>query len=199
MATITWIDNNKHVDWQALAELLNRAFAVVNPKVNAPGFDATADTVRRQEEWDEAMERAAQGKGRTAESVRKVFTASYGVIYAYVDGRLAACGRVLSDGLEQAAIYNIAVDPDVHGLGLGRAVIQRLLDQVPGCEVILYTHPQTVKFYETLGWRRMKTGFVIHPGRDFSDFEKEEGFILPEGYRYEVDESEYYGVPHEHQ
>lgn len=195
MAEIIWKENNEGVNWQALADLLNRAFAVVNPKVNKPGFDAVADAVRQQTEWDRAMAEAREGRGRTAASVEKVFTASYGVVYAYEGDRLVACGRVLSDGLEQAAIYNIAVDPEVHGGGLGRQVIERLLAQVPGCEVILYTHPQTVKFYETLGWRRMKTGFVIHPGRDFSDFEKEEGFILPEGYRYEVDESEYYGVP----
>lgn len=193
--TITWRTTNEGVNWADLAVLLNRSFAVVNSPVNKPGFDAAEDARRRQEEWETAMERARQGQGRTAASVERVFTASYGVIYAYDGDRVIACGRVLSDGLEQAAIYNIGVDPDYQGYGLGRRVIEGLLEQVPGCEVILYTHPQTVKFYETLGWRRMKTGFVIHPGRDFSPFEIGEGFILPEGYRYEQDESEYYGVP----
>lgn len=192
---ITWRTSNEGVNWADLATLLNRSFAVVNSPVNKPGFDPEQDQQRRKAEWAQAMERAREGHGRTAASVERVFTASYGVVYAYDGDRVIACGRVLSDGLEQAAIYNIGVDPDYQGYGLGRSVIARLLEQVQGCEVILYTHPQTVKFYETLGWRRMKTGFVTHPGRDFSRFEIDEGFILPEGYRYETDESEYYGVP----
>ena len=44
----------------------------------------------------------------------------------------------------------------------------------------------------------MKTGFVIHAGGSFSEFEQKEGFLLPEGYRYERDESEDYAVPPEH-
>lgn len=195
--TIIWKDSNEGVDWQALADLLNRSFAVTNSQVNRPGFDPEEDKRRREQEWQEAEERARKGERRTAQSVRTVFGNSYGVVYAYDGDRVIACGRVLSDGLEQAAIYNIAVDPDYQGYGLGRGVIERLLDKVYGMEVILYTHPQTVKFYETLGWRRMKTGFVIHPGRGFSQFAIDEGFILPEGYRYETDESEYYGIPKE--
>lgn len=193
--TIIWKDSNEGIRWQALADLLNRAFAVTNSPVNKPGFDPEADRIRRAQEWERAQELAQQGRRRTAQSVETVFRNSYGVVYAYDGDRIIACGRVLSDGLEQAAVYNIAVDPDYQGYGLGQEVIQRLLDKVQGMEVILYTHPQTVKFYETLGWRRMKTGFVIHPGREFSRFEIEEGFILPEGYRYETDESNYYGVP----
>lgn len=188
--TITWKTSNEGVNWQDLADLLNRAFAHVNEPVNKPGYDPSTKAARYAEE-DEMVRQ----HGRTAERVEKVFGASYGVVYAYDGDKVVACGRVLSDGVEQAAVYNIAVDPDYHGDGLGRQVIARLLEQVPECEVILYTHPQTVKFYETLGWRRMKTGFVINPSRPFNQFQIEEGFILPEGYRYEVDESEYYGVP----
>lgn len=221
--TIVWKETNDGVNWQDLAELLNRAFDHPNEPVNKPGYrkpaaagasgtesanhvrpaSADAEPVNSTEYPDRAetgkKPEKDDGHHRTAESVEKVFRNSYGVVYAYDGSRLIACGRVLSDGLEQAAIYNIAVDPDYQGYGLGRGVIERLLEQVKGCETILYTHPQTVKFYETLGWRRMKTGFVTHPGGSFSDFEIEEGFILPVGYRYEKDESEYYEVPPEHE
>jgi ribosomal protein S18 acetylase RimI-like enzyme len=189
MKVITWKETSEQVNWQDLADLLNRAFARTHEPVNKPGYVLQ----KRADSGDQKG-----GHQRTAESVRTVFSRSYGVVYAYDGEKLIACGRVLSDGLEQAAIYNIAVDPDYQGYQLGRGVIARLLEQVEGCETILYTHPQTVKFYETLGFRRMKTGFVIHAGGSFSEFEQKEGFLLPEGYRYEEDESDYYAVPAEH-
>lgn len=192
---IIWRETNENVDWQELANLLNSAFGNPLPPVHKSGFKPSAPVQNHGAEETEKEE----GPKRTAEHVKKTFSASYGVEYAYDGEKLIACGRVLSDGIEQAAVYNIAVDPNYQGYGLGRQLITRLLDQVKGCETILYTHPQTVKFYETLGWRRMKTGFVIHPGGTFSDFETNEGFILPEGFRYGKDESEYYDVPPEHE
>lgn len=196
-AEIVWKETNDGVDFQAVADLLNRSFAGAHEPVNKPGY------AKERKEWVMAHKKANSRKDghlRTEEYTRKIFTASYGVVYAFDEDKVVACGRILSDGLEQAAIYNIAVDPDYQGYGLGKGVIQRLLDQVKGCTVILYTHPQTVKFYETIGWRRQKTAFMIHSGGTFSDFEKNEGFILPEGYRYQpVDESLYYEVPPEHE
>lgn len=188
--TITWKETNEGVDWAALADLLNRAFGHELEPVNKPGYTGPVEKPKKDD--DEG------GFRRTAESTRTVFSNSYAVVYAYDGSRLIACGRAISDGLEEAAIYNIAVDPGYQGYGLGRSVIEKLLKQVEPCTTVLFTHPQTVKFYETLGWRRMKTGFTIHPGRGFDQFEEEAGFILPEGFRYEVDESEYYEVPPEH-
>lgn len=201
---ITWKENNDGMVWQDLADLLNRAFAHPHEPVRKPGYqplepEPIAEVRKtRGNSGSYGEDPYEDGHMRTAESVRKVFSNSYGVVYAYDGEKVIACGRVLSDGLEQAAVYNIAVDPDYQGYGLGRCVIARLLSMVQGCETILYTHPQTVRFYETLGWRRMKTGFVIHPGGSFSEFEKSEGFILPEGFRYDPDESDYYETPPEH-
>ena len=131
------------------------------------------------------------------------FRRSYAVTFIYdtdpekevTSGRLIGCGRALSDGISQAAIYNIAIHPDYHGGGLGRKLIESLLEQVRGCNTILYTHPKTVAFYEKLGFRRQKTGFVIANGSHSEEAQKwleDTGFFLPEGYRFENDESELY-------
>ncbi|MBO6214204.1 MAG: GNAT family N-acetyltransferase [Lachnospiraceae bacterium] len=134
--------------------------------------------------------------GRTQE---KVFRRSWSVVFPFDGDRVIGCGRALSDGICQAAIYNIAVDPSYQGFGLGRQIIERLLESVRGCTTILYTHPQTVKFYEELGgWHRQKTGFVnYNGGTDDEHFKwlKDSGFILPDGFRYENDESENYPIP----
>lgn len=132
------------------------------------------------------------------------FQRSYAVTFLYdtedseenaVKGKLIGCGRALSDGISQAAIYNIAIHPDYHGGGLGRGLIESLLEQVRGCNTILYTHPKTVAFYEKLGFRRQKTGFVYANGSHSEEAQKwleDTGFFLPEGYRFENDESELY-------
>ena len=132
-----------------------------------------------------------------AELQETSFRRSYAVSFLYDDktGKLIGCGRALSDGISQAAIYNIAIHPDYHGGGLGRALIDSLLEQVRGCNTILYTHPKTVAFYEKLGFRRQKTGFVLANGShnpEVDQWLEDTGFFLPKGYRFENDESELY-------
>ena len=97
-----------------------------------------------------------------AEGQKKVFTNSYAVVFLYDEDKLVGFGRALSDGVCQAAIYNIALDEDYHGKGLGKEIINRLIDQVKQCNIVLYTHPKTVSLYEHLGFRRMKTGMAIY-------------------------------------
>ncbi|MBP1736235.1 MAG: acetyltransferase family protein [Oscillospiraceae bacterium] len=119
------------------------------------------------------------------DTLKTVFERSYGVAFAYDGPLLIGCGRVLSDGLRQAAIYNIAVDEAYRGQQLGRAVIESLLEQVKGCTVTLYTHPKTVRLYEKFGFRRQKTGMVLYGvGAETLSWMEDEGFLLPGGYRF---------------
>ena len=114
-----------------------------------------------------------------------VFRNSAVVAFIYDDDRLIGCGRALSDGVCQAAIYNIALDESYHGRQLGRLIIDSLLAQLQGQTVILYTHPQTVAMYEKFGFRRQKTGFVLFAGGEDRIKKMEEmDFLLPEGYRF---------------
>lgn len=78
--------------------------------------------------------------------------------------KIVGCGRALSDGVCQAAIYNVALRPAYQGNGFGRAIVDSLVEQVKGCTIILYTHPQTLAMYEKFGFRRQKTGFVMFAG-----------------------------------
>ena len=119
------------------------------------------------------------------ETQKLIFEASYAVVFVYDGDLLVGCGRALSDGLRQAALYNIALDKDYDGHKAGRGIVEALKEQVQGCTVILYTHPQTVAFYEKLGFRRQKTGMVIlNKGEDAERWMEGEGFLLPKGYRF---------------
>ena len=54
------------------------------------------------------------------------------------------------------------MDEKYHGKGLGREIINQLIEQVKQCNIILYTHPNTVDFYEKLGFLKMKTGMAMY-------------------------------------
>ena len=122
----------------------------------------------------------------------KVFTRSYATAYALDEGEVVGCARALSDGICQSAIFNVALKEAYQGRQLGRALIDALLEELQGTNVILYTHPKTVAFYEKLGFRRQKTGFVCYDRQQSAEELKwleDTGFLLPIGYRYPDDEA----------
>lgn len=107
-----------------------------------------------------------------AETQQQVFENSYAVVFAFDDDKLIGFGRAISDGICQAAIFNIALDEAYHGKGLGKTIINELVEQVRQCNIILYTHPNTVGLYEHLGFRRMKTGMAMFQKDKLSELEE---------------------------
>jgi len=107
-----------------------------------------------------------------AETQQKVFERSYAVVFLFDNEEMIGFGRAISDGICQAAIYNIAVDEKYHGKGLGREIINQLVEEVKQCNIILYTHPNTVDFYEKLGFLKMKTGMAIYQKEHLEDLKK---------------------------
>jgi predicted N-acetyltransferase YhbS len=77
------------------------------------------------------------------------------------------------------------MEEEYHGKQIGRAIINSLLEQVKGCNVILYTHPQTIALYEKFGFRRQKTGMVkFNKPVEETKWMEDNGFLLPERYRF---------------
>ncbi|MDF7676580.1 GNAT family N-acetyltransferase [Neisseriaceae bacterium ESL0693] len=106
----------------------------------------------------------------------KVFKRSYAVVFLLAGQQVVGVGRALSDGVCQAAIYNIALAEHLHGQQYGRLIVESLVKQVSGCNIILYTHPQTLEFYKNLGFSVMKTGLVRYAHEETSAM-KNMGFI----------------------
>ena len=113
-------------------------------------------------EWKRVAEviREAGLGDRMALELKRVFEASQKVAFAYDDELLVGTGRALSDGVWQAAIYDITVHPDYQGRGLGRAVMESLVEQLGDCNVILFARPEKVGFYKRLGFSRMTTAMA---------------------------------------
>ena len=91
---------------------------------------------------------------------RRAFAASHTTVFALIDGQLVGFGRAISDGAYQSAIYDVAVRPEVQGQGVGKLIVANILAHLPQGNVILYASPGKEGFYETLGFRRMKTGMA---------------------------------------
>jgi ribosomal protein S18 acetylase RimI-like enzyme len=107
-----------------------------------------------------------------AETQQKVFERSYAVVFLFDNEELIGFGRAISDGICQAAIYNIALDEKYHGKGLGKEIINQLISQVKECNIILYTHPNTVNFYEKLGFLKMKTGMAMYKKENLEELKQ---------------------------
>ncbi|MBB4035816.1 ribosomal protein S18 acetylase RimI-like enzyme [Dysgonomonas hofstadii] len=110
----------------------------------------------------------------TPEIHRVSFEVSYAVIFVFDENKMIGMGRILSDGVRQSAMYDIAVDPYYQGFGIGQEIVKRLLEKTPGCNCILYASPGKEGFYRKLGFKKMKTGMVL-----FSNPERmaDDGFV----------------------
>ena len=92
---------------------------------------------------------------------RRAFEASHTTVFVYHDDRLIGFGRAISDGEYQGAIYDVAVLPEAQGKGIGKIIMQTILDRLPNCNLILYATPGMEGFYKNLGFGLMKTGMAV--------------------------------------
>lgn len=109
-----------------------------------------------------------------ANTQKKVFANSYAVVFLLINKQVIGVGRAISDGISQAAIYNIAVRDEYRGNRLGKVIVDELLKQVEGCNVILYTHPKHLGLYEHWGFSKLKTAYALYVEEEHY---REEGFI----------------------
>jgi len=70
---------------------------------------------------------------------------------------------------------DIAIHPEYQGLGLGKAITQKLLDSVKGySKVILFANIGKEGFYEQLGFSKMTTAMAIFKNQDMA---REKGLV----------------------
>jgi len=97
----------------------------------------------------------------TPEIHKRAFNNSHTVVFVFDEENLIGFGRALSDGEYQASIYDVAVLPNYQGKGIGKMIIQTIIENIPNCNFILYASPGKEKFYEKENFKRMKTGMAL--------------------------------------
>jgi ribosomal protein S18 acetylase RimI-like enzyme len=87
--------------------------------------------------------------------------------FVFEDGVLIGAGRAVADGIDCSYLCDIAVHPKFQGRGLGRDITVKLRELSAGHKkIILYANPGTERFYERLGFRRMRTAMAIFRDQD---------------------------------
>ena len=108
----------------------------------------------------------------TADGLENLISGSFAFAVA-IDistGRAVGMGRAISDGVSDAWLQDIVVRKDLRGRGLGRAIIERLLEHCLAKGLVwigLVAEPGTRKFYEPMGFEALAgEPMVFKRGKD---------------------------------
>ena len=121
-------------------------------------------------DWNELSElyRIAPLGNKSAGWLKTAYSNSMFKCIAHDGERIVAAGRAVADGVDCSYVCDVVVHPELQGSGIGRQLIQKLIDLSKGHrKVILYSVPGREPFYEKLGFRPMTTAMAI-----FADPEK---------------------------
>jgi ribosomal protein S18 acetylase RimI-like enzyme len=94
------------------------------------------------------------------ENVWKMFERASLVLTAWHGGHLVGIARVLSDDVMYSYLCDLAVEPDVQRLGVGRRLIDAVLERCKGTELILRDSDISAGFYERIGFRRAENAWI---------------------------------------
>jgi len=94
--------------------------------------------------------------GRTLRNLRQTLDGSAAVVSIWKGQRMVAFGRASSDGIFRAVLWDVVVATDLQGQGLGRQVVEALLNtqQVRSTERVYLMTTNGSGFYQQLGFRR---------------------------------------------
>lgn len=91
---------------------------------------------------------------RAPAALARAHAASYATVYAWHGDLLIGSARAVSDGIYYATIYDVVVDPAWQGKGVGRRLVQDLIERLPAEKIFLTSVPGKQGFYAKLGFLR---------------------------------------------
>ena len=109
------------------------------------------------------FEQAPWARGRTVAETAEMLRQTALFITAWDDGRLIGCGRVLTDYVYRASIWDVIVDAAYQGQDVGKEIMHRILTHPALQRVELFWLCTRDKhtFYENLGFSaEEQTGMV---------------------------------------
>jgi ribosomal protein S18 acetylase RimI-like enzyme len=104
----------------------------------------------------EALARLFEAAGlaqREAQKLHRAYRNSDIVCYCWDGSQLVAAGRALTDGEYHGTIYDVAVHPQYQRQGIGRRLMQGLLERLPVWRVLLVADQEAQPFYTRLGFK----------------------------------------------
>jgi ribosomal protein S18 acetylase RimI-like enzyme len=87
--------------------------------------------------------------------------------FVYDNEKLVGAGRALADGIDTSYICDVAIHPKYQGQGLGKAIMQYLMQESKGHrKMILYANLGKEPFYAKLGFAKMNTAMAIFENQE---------------------------------
>ncbi|MGB5714204.1 MAG: GNAT family N-acetyltransferase [Waterburya sp.] len=100
---------------------------------------------------------------RNIDQLKIAIANSNPVVTVWDTERLIGFARANSDGVYRAAIWDVVIDPDYQGAGLGRKLVQTVLSHplVSKVERVYLTTTHKQSFYERIGFERNETTTMV--------------------------------------
>ncbi|MBP0725334.1 GNAT family N-acetyltransferase [Bacillus sp. RG28] len=97
----------------------------------------------------------------TNEIIKQIFESSNVIAIVTVDDRVVGIGRAMSDGVFNAAIYDVVVHNDYQKQGIGKRIMEYLLEKLKNVSCIhLISTTGNEEFYRKFGLKKTKTGMA---------------------------------------
>ncbi|MDX1440367.1 MAG: GNAT family N-acetyltransferase [Rubricoccaceae bacterium] len=94
------------------------------------------------------------------EKLQQALEQSQLVLSAWSGDHLVGLARVLTDGVQVSYLCDLAVEPDVQGSGIGRTLIDEVLERCAGTELVLRDSNLSSGFYKHLGFSQVDNAWV---------------------------------------
>jgi aralkylamine N-acetyltransferase len=107
--------------------------------------------------------KAVEFGDRGADNLKIVFSESAYTSFAFdQNSKLIGFGRMISDKKYYGAIYDVIVRPEDQNKGIGRLIMNDLIEQSKHLRYItLFATPGNVEFYKKLGLKKMSTAMIL--------------------------------------
>lgn len=102
---------------------------------------------------------------RKAFDIARAFHGSYASVFVHkADGELVAAARATSDGVFYATVFDVVVARDCQGQGIGRMLMEALLEKLPFDRVFLTSVFGKEGFYEKFGFLQQNNAMGLYEG-----------------------------------
>ena len=96
-----------------------------------------------------------------ASKIWQMFEQASLVLTAWHENQMVGIARVLSDGVLFSFLCDLAVEPDVQRLGVGKALINAVIERCAGTELVLRDSDISAGFYSRLGFKRVANAWIL--------------------------------------
>lgn len=96
-------------------------------------------------------------------NIREIFMNSTHIVLAIFEGKVIGFARAMSDGVFNAAIYDVVVNKNYQNKQIGINMLNYLLKEIGSLSCIhLISTKGNLEFYQKVGFKKLKTGMVIY-------------------------------------